>query len=351
MQNALSLSVPFRKTGFVGVIYEEENPYGTLVATVESDGRATYLYLMSTKDESFTPRAVWVRNHIEGPKDSDKESMQKGLAPVFKQECCAHPLGLPEIDLEQLDLVWFEEGNGITLYIEGEVAAIIPPWSGREGVFGYAKEALAFDVGTLPLPKKESLFFDRLKEHLQFWTQRTEASYWPNQRDKILAAYDSVFGKRTNYYAMTSRAFPPIGIAEYERDEGIVYATVGMSLQSMPNVELYHQDVPYHSKIEIVSVRDEKSEAFASLLARIAVFPWLSTNYLDHGHLYESGLDADASNFIFLSDWEILPEGLSELLKSLPTENKVLFAFPIRQEDLLVARARGADFLLRKLKQ
>ena len=48
-------------------ILEEENPYGTLMVTLENDGRTLYLYMNSVNDPSFQPGAVWVRNLLPAP--------------------------------------------------------------------------------------------------------------------------------------------------------------------------------------------------------------------------------------------------------------------------------------------
>ncbi len=333
------------------VIFEQENPYGTLAASLESDGRTIFLYLHPIHESSFQPRAVWVRNLTEAPEDTDREAMQSGMAPRFKKEACAHPAGKETIQAENVELLWFQEGNSVALYVAGRLEAIIPPWSGKEGYFGYAVEALAEDVGTLPFPTPGSGLFERVEENRLFWEKRKEPSYWDNFRDSLLAHYESVFGPHTQYYAVTGRSYPPLAVVEFKRaPDDVIYATLGMSYQNMPQVELYFNEPQKHMRAEIITRREEAPEWMPGLLGRIGYFPWSENTFFTHGHSYESGLTEELSDFIFSSiyDESLIPVPAPYTWEEgLPVN--FLYALPVEQEILLESRSVGSGRALERI--
>ena len=125
----------------------ETSPYGNLDAIVEHDTRAVYLYLSSQgrADSKFGTRACWVRNLVPGPYVINEDEMKQGIPPVLPRTHCKYSDSRPVPDAERLQIVWFEEGNGIALVETSETGeqttlAVIPPWSGLDGFHGYANE-------------------------------------------------------------------------------------------------------------------------------------------------------------------------------------------------------------------
>ncbi|MEQ9366135.1 MAG: suppressor of fused domain protein [Leptospirales bacterium] len=335
------------------ILLQEANPYGTRIATLENDGRTLYLYLSPPEDLPGDTQAVWVRNLLPAPEETDHAAMQSGQAPLLRREACAHPDGLPAPDNEELDLVWFSEGTGVVLYRNGEAEAAIPPWSGADGLQGYAREALAQDVGTLPLPPaSQAGFHDRLRENLEFWTARSQKTHWENFRDRLLAHYEAVYGKHKTYYAVTDRDYPPLAVAEFEVEDGHMYATLGMSNQNMPGVEgNVAGDTPNtRMRGEILSYSAEKPEWLPGVLGRMAIFPWLAGAFFDHGHTYESGVDSEHSNFVLTREFDRLHlPAPGELVLDERYPVNWLLAVPIPQEFFMVAKVRGIEHVLEKL--
>ncbi len=333
-------------------LLREINPYGTLEAVVESDGRGVYFYLNPTGNEEGQPLAVWVRNLVPAPEESDRESMQAGLAPRLRRPACKHPEGLPELKEDQLDLVWFQEGNAAALYIDGEVEAIIPPWSGHDGFFGYARQAMDSDVGTYPFPEDETGITERLKENLEFWNHRTSSSHWEQYRDSLLAHYEEAFGKHLQYYAVTDRAYPPMAVVEFAHgDSGRVYTTLGMSNQSMPGVELHMEEPEHHMRAEIITATPDIKEWMPGLMGRLGVYPWISGSWFGHGHVYESGLGKPDSDLIFSRAREdALPRWPGPFRVDY-YETAFLRALPIPREWIQPVHLKGADHVLDKMRR
>ena len=335
------------------ILLKEANPYGTRIATLENDGRTLYLYLSPPEDLPGDTRAVWVRNLLPAPEESDHGAMQAGQAPLLRREACAHPEGLAAPASDELDLVWFSEGTGVVLYRNGEAEAAIPPWSGRDGLQGYAREALAQDVGTLPLPPaSQQGFHDRLRENLEFWTARSQQTHWEAFRDRLLAHYEAAYGKHKTYYAVTDRDYPPLAVAEFEFEDGIMLATLGMSNQNMPGVEgNVAGDTPNtRMRAEILSYSPNKPDWLPGLLGRMAIFPWLAGTFFDHGHTYESGLEQAHSDFVLTREFDRLHlTAPGELVLDERYPVNWLLAAPIPQEYFMVAKVRGIEHVLEKL--
>ena len=334
-------------------LLQEANPYGTRIATLEDDGRTVYLYLSPPDDLPGETRAVWVRNLLAAPEDTDHEAMRSGQAPLLRRDACAHPAGLGPLVGEELDLVWFSEGTGVTLYRNGAVEATIPPWSGVDGLQGYAREAIAQDVGTLPLPPEQQQgFYDRLRENLDFWTERSQKSHGETFRDRLLAHYEATYGKHKTYYAVTDREYPPLAIAEFEVEDGWLCATVGMSNQNLPGIEASASENPPESRmrVEILSYSPRKAEWLPGVLGRMAIFPWLAGVFFGHGHTYESGLEKEHSNFVLTREFDrlMLPAPGPLVIDERYSVNWLLAA-PIPQEYFMVAKVRGIEHVLEKL--
>lgn len=349
------------------ILLEEANPHGTRVALVEDDGRTVYLYLSPAREDDQQAgevRAVWVRNRLPAPDESDLEAMREGQAPLRKKSACKHPDGAPALERDELDLVWFPDGCGVTLYRGGEVEAILPPFYYSGGanhpedadhgppIYGYAREAAGdeSDAGTLPLPPLDSPFFDRLQENLNFWTERARPEHWPEYRDRLLAIYEAAFGKHQQYYALEDRAFPIVGVAEFECNGWKLYASVGMGDQDMPGIEGRAQEPERHLRAEVVMLTRQPYEWAAGLAARMALYPWLASTFVSAGHSFESGLQHPDANFVFTRSFDRfdLPAPEGPVLENRYPLN-LLLAAPVPQDYLRVVRVRGAEHVLDKV--
>lgn len=333
------------------VIFEEDNPYGTLAAVLEEDGRTVYLYLMPVSDPNIKPRAVWVRNLLPAPETTDLQAMKAGRAPLLKKSACSHPQGSSVPEKSQIDFVWFEEGTGVALMVNGEVEAVIPPWSGVDNLFGYSANALETDAGTLPLTKENAGLYSRVKANLDYWTGRTSPGFWDNFRDSLLAHYEKAFGPHAQYFALTERQFPTIGIARFDLEKNLsIFATIGMSAQNMPGVEKSVSDPESVMRVEMLSLRSAPEDFFPGLMGRIAVYPWLSGKWIGDEHTFEPGMKKPLTDFFFTRELEAPLDKIGEYSFN---NRKTLFlqALAVGQEEILIARARGVKFVLDKLRR
>ena len=115
------------------VLREEKGPNGNVTAIVEDDGRAIYLYLEGDEASGFGTRAVWVRNRQKAPWLMEVERMQAGQAPMLQARYVVDPEGGAPLHPDKIELLWFEDGEGVALLEEGDILAVIPPWSGVNG--------------------------------------------------------------------------------------------------------------------------------------------------------------------------------------------------------------------------
>jgi len=161
----------------------ETSPFGTLDGIVEHDGRVVYFYLNERENEAgtesrFGTRACWVRNLERGPMVFNKADMAAGKSPLLPRNDCLDPTLLKLPESGELEIVWFEEGNGAAL-IETELEnktrntiAVIPPWSGVDGFqaifhirfFSLRNVATAAGSRLRPLLRRaepEAILFDR----------------------------------------------------------------------------------------------------------------------------------------------------------------------------------------------
>ncbi|MCE9599174.1 MAG: suppressor of fused domain protein [Spirochaetia bacterium] len=347
------------------ILKREDNPYTTLTASVESDGRTVYLYLNPIEGIEAASKAVWVMNLIPAPED-DSESMSRGQAPMQRKAACRHPAGLILPSADEMDLVWFSEGTAVSLFIDGEIAAVIPPFAGQDGFYGFSREAIAPDNGTFPMP---SGMQERGEENLEYWNRRTQKTFWKDFRDQLLAEYETAFGTHTGYYILDGGKFPAMAMAEFTIPEsyleneadakkpGKLFATVGMSAQNMPAVELHVKNPEPLFRIELVTIRDEPHPWFIDIMARTALFPWRSTTWIGPGHSIQFQRKEPFSDFLIAEPHLISDKPLISAFDKIPRTilegryaRTLLFAVPVDSDDIRVANVRGRQRLLQKIK-
>lgn len=283
----------------------ETSPFGTIDAIVEHDGRVVYFYLNEHPDShgktagKFGTRACWVRNLIQGPLVMDQSEAASGLAPLMPRNDCIDQEERTTPDPDHLQIVWFEEGNGAALLeLDGEsgarTIAVIPPWSGMDGFFGYALNCAHETPLAWPMPVHAALEL-RIDRAIKFWSSFTsEGSPFADLQAEVVARYDKCFGKENQkqYYSIDGGNFPPRGLVRYETRSETILVSVGMSLCPQPAVELSVEQPSEHRRIEIgtkVTHVDsgpdaEKVEAAMRSLSTWAGYPWRNQSWLGHGH-------------------------------------------------------------------
>ena len=297
----------------------ETSPFGTIDAIVEHDGRVVYFYLNERPDASGKPpgrfgmRACWVRNLQRGPLVLDKEQMTRGQPPLMPRNDCVDPSAMQLPKSENLQVVWFEEGNGAALIemvpeSQKQTIAVIPAWSGIDNFHGYALNCVHETPLAWPLPIHDSLNL-RINRATEFWESFTdEASPFSDLQQQLLKIYDAQIAasEEPKYYAIDGGKFPPRGLVHYETPTETVLISVGMSLCPQPAVELSVDDPANQRRIEI-GLRvphgsggpdSDRVEAAMSSLSKWAGYPWRNQSWLGAGHTIDFGATGSKAKLV-----------------------------------------------------
>ena len=361
----------------------ETSPLGNIDAIVQHDGRVIYLYLNGhTIDgqNKFGTRAVWVRNLEEAPYVLDEDEARSGVAPMLPKTCCKYSKPEPMLDPEELQIVWFEEGNGAALRLrktdttEAVTLAVIPPWSGLEGFHGYATGCIAESPICWPMPDNPKLH-QRIEAAAEFWAAcESDDHPFASLQPKVLAAYEQAFGsskqtdatdddqESSHYFAIDGGKFPPRGLAQY-KSAGVI-ATVGLSLCAQPAVELFVDDPVNYRRIEL-AIRltpaqmsdSEVVDSVSRQLSSLSAYPWRNLTWLGSGHTCGlSGIQTDSQFALLIPDAQI-SNAINQAAVSLPSFRgdpvNLLWLVPLtaEQQKQLEAGELTADQILRQTSQ
>ncbi|MDX1958241.1 MAG: suppressor of fused domain protein [Leptospiraceae bacterium] len=349
------------------LIYQETNPYGSLVAFLEDDGRTVYLYLQSIHNPEMKMRSVWVKNRIPAPISRSESDLRNGLAPILCQEELTLDSEIDEILEKDLYLIWTEDGNGVGIFVKEVLLAFLPSYSGIKDFHGYSRYAKVETLTTHPLGTGEvSAIHNLMNESKRFWEIRAEKNTWKTIQSKLLSLYESKLGKHTMYWSADGGKFPHLAIAKFEPESmnGIqVYVTLGMSAQNMPSVDLYYKDFEKYSRIEMimaVNSEDHKADQWVPhAIGEIIKFPWVMCKWFGEGHtmtLPRKDPDAvlvDFTHIFFtaspgetsLQDKLFSPPFLGEENSFDDKTFKLLYLIPISEEETHILKTHGSNEL------
>lgn len=277
------------------VVIFERSPFGNMDAIVQQDGRTLYFYLSNGQPDGT--QACWLGNLVKGPLTINTEEMKQGLPPLLPRIHCAHPNGRELPSESDLELVWFEEGNGAAVLESGDVLGIIPPWSGVEGFEGYARDCISETEVAWPIPETNSMH-RRIENARSFWQSFESGNPFAELQTPLLEAQTKRFGAEINYWSIDGNQFPPRGLAQWDQDGNTTLSTVGMSLCPQPKLEMYVENPSLHRRIEIAfqlptelatePVIDQLGQAISGL----ARMPWQHQTWFGHQHTCEFKSDA-----------------------------------------------------------
>ena len=186
--------------------------------------------------------------------------MGAGRPPIMGREGTRFPLGCPALN-GSLEVVWFEEGDGVALVDADGLLAVIPGWGGADGFCGYARNCqeqtpLAWPLG----PEARASLEETVSASREFWTWRlTEA--WPGVEESGLAHLDERIGRREAVWRIDGGGFPEMTASRHrygQRDVWIT-STTGLSAQRMPKVEQFVRDRQASGRIELAVARTTAS--------------------------------------------------------------------------------------------
>lgn len=337
-------------TDQVETVLFEHSPLGNLDAIVEQDGRVVYFYLSGP--DPFGVRACWVRNLVPGPLALSQSDLEQGLPPVLPRLHCQtnQPGVAPQAD--ELEVVWFTEGNGAALLERGELLAVLPPWSGLEGFHGYARDCASENEICWPLPDTATLK-QRIQLAQQHWELWRSGAPFSQLQPQQLAGYAERFGASFKYFSIDGQKFPPRGLAAFRDDEATTLATVGMSLLPQPNVELAVENPVLQRRVELAlriphiegdKLSEERLMGLAGQLGGLAAAPWRSWTWFGQQHTCEFEFDSSRKQAVFVradswkkeshaDDWQ-LPVAFQERVS-------LLFVVPLSAAQYTAVQSRG----------
>lgn len=358
----------------VTAVHAEASPYGSRRLVIETDGEVTAAYLKDARDSVVG--AVWVANHAEAPPGLDRTRLDAGSPPLLPRSHVRHPEGREALDASSLEVVWFEEGDGVAVLEDGDLLFVIPGWSDMaRGIPGYSRDASGQSPFAFPLEEEIEGFGPRIEVARQHWkTCRTEGS-WAEFQQSVLGHLLQRLGPGGHYWHDVGRqlsggragAAPTVGVTERPARgdrEFTVLSTVGMSRQRMPTVEIYEDDVAPYARIELAVAGTLPSQRAGSIFPWLAQYPWRSVTWFAPGDVvkwyHESrtfplGTDESAwAGVLLLDDPSRLAGPPAPALTGLTIQGdpvRWLWLVPITDEDHRYAKSEGSEALIRRLAQ
>ncbi|MFC6085523.1 suppressor of fused domain protein [Sphaerisporangium aureirubrum] len=336
--------------GTTDVILTDTSPYGSRAVTVETDGVSSVAYLRDAG--GGVHGAVWLANHGNAPASSEHlDPADLWRSPVMPGSATRVPEGSAPPAAGELDVLWFEEGDGAALYRNGELLAVIPGWADLErGMPGYARDAIGESPLAWSLTEALEGLAPRIAKARSYWEWRAGDGSWPSFQQFAMSHLDARVGPADRYWDIGGDTLPTVGITERPRDGYTVLSTIGMSCQRMPTVEQYIEQPDAFARIELaLATRVEVTEA-AQVLLWLARYPWQSVTWLGHGHT--AGWYGGPGSFPLGTDYEGVV--LLNAMPGLPDlsgfafggdEVRWLWTVPITGTEMRIATEQGHERL------
>ncbi|GAA0576900.1 suppressor of fused domain protein [Actinomadura livida] len=356
------------------VVHASASPYGSRRLIIETDGDVTAAYLKDARDSVVG--ATWVGNHRKAPAELDRSRLEAGRAPLLPESHVRHPEPRKALDAEGLEVVWFEEGDGVAVLEAGDPLFVIPGWSdmGR-GIPGYARDATRQSPFAFPLDEEIEDFGPRIDRAREHWKMVRADGSWADFQQAVLGHLLQRLGPGGHYWHDVGRqlgsartgAAPTVGVSERPARgdrEFTVLSTVGMCRQRMPTVELYEDDVAPFGRIELAVASTLPSQRAGSIFPWLAQYPWRSVTWFAPGDVVKwyheartfplGGDEAKWEGVLLLDDPSRLtgPEGPALTGFTLNGDPvRWLWLVPITAEEHRYAKSEGSDALIRRLAQ
>jgi hypothetical protein len=326
------------------VIIFERSPFRNLDAIVQQDGRTVYFYLAG--GEGYPPKACWLGNLVKGPMEINMEDMQQGIPPALPRIHCDHPQGRPLPKETDLEVVWFEEGNGAAILESGSLLGVIPPWSGVDEFCGYARDCLVETKVAWPIPQTESLG-RRIVSAQDFWQSFNLGKPFRELQARLQPSLESRYGTQQQYWAIDNQQFPPRGLAEMELNGKTTFTTVGMSLFPQPNIEMYVENPSLCRRIELAFQVDTNAldstlvDQVTKFISNLAQMPWKNFTWFGHQHTCAVNIDS-LTDFPFAL---LLADPREPLATWRNDPIQTLWLVPINSTEMDSIREKNIDFV------
>jgi hypothetical protein len=342
------------------ILVEERSPNGNVSALVEQNADTCYFYLQGDPASSFGMKSCWVRNLRPAPDRLDTSAAREGVPPMLPRKNCRHPEGAAPLSSSGSKIVWAEEGDAAALKENGEIIAVIPSWSGRDGFHGYARDCigsapLCWELGT----PETNIQFERYEKAADYWqTWSDGGNPWPEFRDRRVSDLEQCFGKHSNYCAIDGGKWPPKALVRIPYRDTTLLITVGMALRPQPGVELHYKDAKPYRRIELgvsldASLSNEAIMRIVGYVSGQSSYPWSVYTFLGNGHTIPSDAFAALSAGAFpsaLFQRQPCAEAAIELSPFRGDPVNLLWLTPISAREQSFARQNGSALLAQKLR-
>ncbi|WP_282135657.1 suppressor of fused domain protein [Seonamhaeicola maritimus] len=347
-------STKYNKFQKAEVLLKEQSPSCPITAIVEQDNRVAYFYLWGPENSNFGVKSCWIRNLKEAPIELEKKLMDKGIPPMLPKEFCKYPEGEEKLDENDLKIIWTEEGDSAALLVKDEIASIITIWSGQNGFFGYAKNCLGKGNFAWELTESNA-FVKRIKKSREYWSSwKNDLNPFQTQQPIILKAYDESFGNHDKYYAIDGNKWPPKGLYLRIGESKTIFATVGLSLVTMPMVEMYSENRFDSNRIELGIILDsvfsqKDIQQIAEWISGQSAIPWDNITFLGEGHTINfKPFNSTKFNSVVLTNAiDILPK--PELDDYRESKINFFWMVPISEKERNEIMNNGSEEILTKL--
>ncbi|MFJ2031383.1 suppressor of fused domain protein [Streptosporangium sp. NPDC087985] len=268
----------------VEVVLTDVNPYGSRTLVVERDETSSVAYLCGTG--GTVHGAVWLANHDPAPATIDLDRLNSELPPAVPRANTRHPDGRPP--LGTLRPLWSEEGDGVALYENDELLAVIPGWAdtGR-GIPGYSRDAVGESPFARSLEQVREGLTSQLAKARAYWDWRGSDGAWASFQQFVMGHLDRTAGGAGRFWDAGGDRLPTVGITERppERErEHTILSTVGMSCQRMPAMEQYIDRPDAYARVELAVATPGDARDAARLFLWLGQYPWHSVTWIGHGH-------------------------------------------------------------------
>ncbi len=322
-------------------------------AFVEQTDQCTYFYLwVHPGGENSSVHACWVCNNAPAPQELDVDAMKEGQAPMMPADNVLHDLEGICLTADQLEIVWFEEGDAAALLEGGKLVCVIPSWAGVNGFPGYSRYAKEENVLAWGLQSAEETLAARVERSRRFWEYFEQENYWEAAQASYMDALQAFFGDYEKYYAIDGGEFPPKAYITGEKDHVCYGFTAGVSLMCMPQVEMYYEEPADYRRVEFgfaaAEIHKPLLQKMGSFLSALAKFPWQEQSFFGHGHTIRCGSLKGFSAVWFLNA-NVLPQLSSPVYPRIMGERvNLLWAVPVTAEEYQWLQEHSVEDALQK---
>ncbi len=269
--------------GRPALLLDSESPYRSRRVIVEYDGWTTAAYMHDANDPIA---ATWLANHRKAPSGVDLSVLDAGQAPQMPDGYTKHPEGRPPLDPDTLRAVWFEEGDGVALFENGDLLAVIPGWSDMsKGMPGYSRDVIGQTPFGWSLDDAREGLGGRVREATDFWRWRLDQQAWAQFQQGMLGHLLARLGPGARYWDVSGQRQPLAGVSERPpsgRRTYTVLTTVGMSCQRMPGIEQTGAGARGRARIELALATTLPSNEAARIFLWLTQYPWREVSWLEN---------------------------------------------------------------------